>query len=333
MWVIERAEAKAARLQSVAKYMSATLDCPVYKHHVVISPPDDWFLAADEPLDKTFEVVKQILKLMHAEGIICYHGWTGADGDDRGEWPGRLFEGREWEGDVRAELKPNPHFHCIVASPFIAGGEVTKQIEERTGWAIERIADRETGRSLEDLYAVARALTYSISHTSIKTNPKRNNRAQIRTFGEHWHGGSDTRQVTVYDNVKRKAAYEVRKVAPKTLGVNPNDLRCGNPVPEDEKSDDSIDPTDLFDDADDTGGLDDDCSSDSCSDEDHTHQEEPMAECKAPVKPITEADAFVDDEGWIERAIYSEQLRRAYDDWQDQSQLDNPPPLVQAFSV
>jgi len=334
MWDVERAEVKTARLQSVAKYMSSTLGCPVYKHHVVISPPDDWFLACDDPLDRTFEVVKQILKLMNAEGIICYHGWTGADGDDRGEWPDRVFNDRNWEGDVRAELKPNPHFHCIVASPFIAGGEITRRVEDRTGWTIERVADDDTGRSLDDMYAVARALTYSISHTSIMVNPDGDNQAQIRTFGERWHGGKDTRQASVYDNVRRKAEYEVRKVAPTTLGIAPNTLRCEQPIPDHEQSDESIDPLESFDDAESgTEGTAESCDHDDCADDHDESDGCEMVDCKAPIKPISEAAEYVEDDDWIETAMFSDQLIRTLDDWEDQSQMDTPPPMVQAFSV
>lgn len=119
MWAVDKAENDAARLQTVAKTMSARLGVPVYKHHLVFSPPEDWYLEAEDVIERTRKVVAGILKLMNAEGLVAYHGWTEKETDDRGEWKGRLFEGRDFEGDVRAELKPNDHFHCIVASPFV----------------------------------------------------------------------------------------------------------------------------------------------------------------------------------------------------------------------
>ena len=325
-WCVDRAEPKIARLQSVAKYMSSRLGVPVFKHHVVISPPDDWYLYADDPVDRTFEVVKNILKLLNAEGVICYHGWTGRAGDDRGEWKRRMFNDRSWEDDVRHELKENPHFHCIVASPFIAGGEVTKRVEAETGWVIDRIADESTGKSLEDMTAVARALTYSLSHTSILTSDAGNNIAQVRTFGEHWHGSPDTRQVNVYDNVRRQAEIAVRKVAPTTLGVSPKALRCESPVPESEQRDETIDHTDSYDDPD--GSSSDNTESGS---EDGS-EDEPVVECKAPIKPISKADEFLEDDDWTGDARFVDQLRREYDDWIALTKTDRPPPLVAAFS-
>lgn len=326
-WVIDIAETKTARLQSVAKYMSARLGCPVYKHHVVLNPPDDWFLTADDPLDKTFDVVKEILKLLNAEGVICAHGWTGEDGDDRGAWKKRLFNDRGWENDVRQELTPRPHFHAIVASPFIAGGEVTKRVEEETGWVIERIADEDSGRSLTDMYAVARALTYSISHSIIRTFEDGDNIAQIRTTGKHWHGSPDTRRVNVYDHVMKKAEIEVRKAAPTTLGVASNDLRCESPIPDGEQRDTTIDPTESFDD---TSGSDTSETSDTGSDS--SRDEEEMRSCKAPIKPISKAEEFLSDDEWIEDARYSDQLERKHQEWIALTQVDRPPPIVQAFA-
>ena len=140
LWVVDRAENDLARLRSVAKVMGAKMGASVKMHHLVFVPPSandatdhDWYLEADDPIAKSREVVAEILKLLNAEGIIYYHGWSGIKGDDLGEWKGRLFEGRDFEGDVRSELKPRPHFHVVCASPFVAGGGVTKQITEQTG--------------------------------------------------------------------------------------------------------------------------------------------------------------------------------------------------------
>lgn len=330
MWVVDIAETKTARLQSVAKTMSARLDAPVFKHHLVISPPDDWFLVANDPLDKTFDVVKEILSLLNAEGAICAHGWTGKDGDDRGAWKNRLFNDRDWQTDVRPELKPNPHFHCVVASPFIAGGEVTKRVEEETGWVIDRIANEDTGRSLEDMYAVARALTYSISHSIIRTFEDGDNQAQIRTTGQHWHGGKDTRRVNVYDHVRRKAEIAVRKAAPTTLGVSSNNLRCESPIPESERRDDTIEPTESFDDCE---APSDSTASESGTNDNSSQDETEMKSCKAPLKPISEADEFLDDDDWLDDARYSDQLRREHQDWIALTRTDKPPPIVEAFTT
>lgn len=330
-WCVERAEPKVARLQSVAKTMSARLGVPVFKHHLVISPPDDWYLYAEDPLGRTFEVVKEILSLLNAEGIICYHGWTGKDGDDRGAWKRRLFNDRDWETDVRHELKPNPHFHCIVASPFIAGGEVTRRVQEETGWVFDRIADESTGKSLEDMEAAARALTYSLSHTSIRSPENGNNIAQIRTVGKHWHGGKNTRRVTVYDNVRRKAEIAVRKVAPTTLGVAPNTLRCETPIPRSEQRDETVDHTSSYDNDDAANTTSESSESGSAENDAAGEHDDKMVSCKAPIKPISEAEEFVEDDDWIETARYSDQLTREFEDWIKLAETDRPPPMAAAF--
>lgn len=324
-WCIDRAVPKTARLESVAKYMSARMGVSVKKHHVVISPPDDWFLSADDPLDRTFGVVKNILKLLNAEGIICYHGWSGRADDDRGEWKRRMFNNRDW-ADVRHELKKNPHFHTVIASPFIAGGDVTRQVEEATGWVIERIADESTGKSLEDMMAVARCLTYSLSHTSILTEGEQNI-AQVRTTGEHWHGSPDTRRVNVYDDVKRQAEIAVRKVAPTTLGISAKALRCETPIPENEQRNETIDHTDSYDET-----SSETVSSDSVESGSEDEDEEEMVKCKAPIEPIGKAQAYLEDDEWTAHARFGDQLQREYDDWISLTETDKPPPMMAAFS-
>jgi hypothetical protein len=339
-WVVDRADPRLARLQSVCKTMGSLLGCSIKKHHVVLSPPDDWYLYADDPLDRTFSVVKEILKLLQCEGIICYHGWAGIEEDDRGAWKERLFEGRSWDDDVKHELMERPHFHAIVASPFVAGGEVTKRVEKETGWIIERIADDDSGKSIPDLPAAARVLTYALSHTSILVGNGDNdeNIAQIRTFGKHWHGSKDTNQVNVYKSTRRRAERAVREAAPKTLGISPSGIRCETPVPEDEQSDHSVDLHDLYNDRDSTSsetGEHSDCSGDC--EESHTASEtggeqDDMAVCKAPLKHIKHADEYLDDEEWAEEARFVEQLEREWNDWRDSLTLDRPPPIVQGFA-
>lgn len=317
MWCVERADPNLARLQTVCKVMSKTLGASIKKHHIVLSPPKDWYLLSKDPLDRTFDVVKQILKHLQCEGIICYHGWSGRDGDDRGEWKDRLFNHRDWDDDVRPELKRRPHFHAIVASPFVAGGEVTKRIEEETGWVIERIADEDSGKSIPNLQAAARALLYCLSHTSILVNDDGQNNAQIRTFGEHWHGGEDTTQVSVYESTCRNAENAVRRAAPKTLGVAPNNLRCETPVPKDEQSDDTISLTDQYD------------ETEGASTSQTKADGEEMVSCKAPLKHIKHAGEHLSDEEWVSSSRFVDQLSEAFNDWLGQEpHPDNPPPIT-----
>jgi hypothetical protein len=143
--------------------------------------------------------------------------------------------------------------------------------------------------------------------------------------------------VTVYDHTRREAEYAVREAAPTTLGVNRNNLRCGTPLPSDEQPDDSVDPGHTFDDSHDhdhDGSASSD-SSDAASTDTHDHSDDHgESACNAPIKPIWEADEQLSDDDWVDDAIYADQLRRAYEDWESQGDYDNPPPspIVDAFS-
>jgi len=326
--------------------MGAKMGASVKMHHLVFVPPSandatdhDWYLEADDPIAKSREVVAEILKLLNAEGIIYYHGWSGIKGDDLGEWKGRLFEGRDFEGDVRSELKPRPHFHVVCASPFVAGGGVTKQITEQTGWVIERIAD-EDGKSLETLTDAARAITYCLSHTSIRLGyaANGNNKACKEAYGRTWH--SD--RLNVYDTTRREAERAVRSVAPRTLGVSPSSMRCETEVPADERGDDRVEVGDAYDDephehdasAAESGSESDGSGADSATESCDNHDDTPVetVQCKGVIKPLAEADEYLDDDDWVSEAIHSEELRRRYQDFKDQAQLDNPPPIVAAFA-
>ncbi|RJX47523.1 hypothetical protein [Halonotius pteroides] len=336
MWDIDKAENGVARLQTVAKRMSGKMGgVSIKKHHLVMSPPEDWVLEAANPIDKTFDVIGDIMDLLNVEGLRFYHGWRGRDGDDLDAWRGRLFQGRGFENDVRHELTPGPHFHIICAGPYVPGGEVTKRIEEETGWLIKRVTkggdESSCNKSLPTMQDVAHAMTYCLSHTSIRMGEgDDNNNAQYRPHGQLWH---DHKKVTVYDNTRRKAEHAVREAAPKTLGVNRNNLRCGTPLPSDEQPDESVDPSKSFDDYADSG--DGDTANGNDTDHDHAddHDHDGESACNAPIKPIWEAEDLLEDEQWVEDATYSDQLRRAFEEWESQGDYDNPPPspMVDAF--
>jgi len=324
--------------------MGAKMGESVKLHHLVFVPPSsndatgyDWYLEADDPIKKSREVVANTMRSLNAEGIIYYHGWSGIKGDDRGEWKERLFNGRDFEGDVRAELKPRPHFHVICASPYIAGGEVTKRITDQTGWVIERIAG-DDGKSLEDLHAAARAITYCLSHTSIRLGyaVNGNNKAAKEAYGDVWH--SD--RLNVYSNTRRKAERAVRSVAPKTLGISPSSVRHEDDVPASSRTDDRVEVGDAYDDHDhddcdhDHEDSHDDSGSGTDSNSDVDSEGEPVESvtCKGVIKPISEAEEYLEDDEWVSTAIHSSELRRHYQDFLDQAQLDNPPPMVAAFA-
>jgi hypothetical protein len=327
LWCVDRAEPKLARWQATGKLMNAKLGVPVLGHHVTLIPPEDWYLAAADPLQRTFEVVYDILDAWNAEGIVAYHGWSGEDGDDRGEWKRRLFSGRDWR-DVRGELKPRPHFHGIVKSPWIAGGEVTRRVEEETGWVLERI------RGLESIEDGAESLVYNLSHTSLEMNDEGNNRAFVRGYGSTYN------DVNVYSSTERAASRAVRSVAPRLLGIDPSRLRCEQPVAASEASEYQIDHRSAYADSGTSGTgsettAGDSAAADADADADRsTHPESDGRDktiCKGGLEHIAEAGEFLEDEEWVEEARYAEQLRRHYQEFIAAVNRDRPPPVAQAF--
>jgi len=247
-WVVDQAEHLTARLDTVARTRAARDGDGTawHKHHVAIMLPPDWNPAGtpQERMENTKEAVATIIEdAWDAEGVALYHGWSGsgygdeeevAPGvDDRGEWPDRLADGREWEGDVRDELYRRPHFHAVITAPKIKGGAITREVYERTGWLINRIYDEDTNRSISgrgndnasddgEMQALASVITYCLSHNSIDTTGDTNQAQQVRV-GSAW---KDYRNVKVRDNVERSAVRAVRSVAPTTLGLPESRLKC-----------------------------------------------------------------------------------------------------------
>jgi hypothetical protein len=112
------------------------------------------------------------------------------------------------------ELKPRGHFHVVGCSLFVPGEGVTERVHEETGFVIKRVTDRSgEGRSLADLDAVARVVTYCFSHTGIDTSG-RVNRASYWNHGSTYHSGS------VPEDVAAAADAAVRRASPATLGVS-----------------------------------------------------------------------------------------------------------------
>jgi hypothetical protein len=326
-WVTRRAPNAVSRVTEAARMISANLGGQsVPCHHVVVSPPEDWLIdveadGVDDPLDETFHVVRDILDGFDAEGLVAYHPWSGNDDleDDRGEWKNRLFAGREWD-DVREELKKRPHFHCIVAAPFIPGQQVTAAIYEATGWVVHRVTRNGSAVSLGDIHNVARATTYSLSHVGIDCRGEQN-RAQYRLYGSHVHK-ADCRSI---DEARRA----VHDVAPETLGVGKLDVECRSKVP--------ADPDDEYQ----QELVDEDGSAESSESSEPTAESDGLTTCRGSLVDIEEAKELLNDEDWRAQAPPEnvEQLERIREKWDelggwrgwidaDQTTLDfeEPPP-------
>jgi len=336
-WCVDKAENQLARLQTVAKTMHARLGVPILKHHVTFSPPEDWFLEASNPLNRTFRAVNEALEPMHAEGTVMFHGFRGVDGDDMGAWKERLFNDRSWP-DVRSELRPSGHFHGILLSPWIPGGEITKRVYEQTGWVIERI------RGLPTIEAAAESLAYSLSHTTLYEQNGQM-QAQYRQFGSMMHDES----INIYEHTEREAERAVRSVAPRVLGVKPNNLRCSQPVPDEEhQSDYQIRRSASYSSSDSSPDHDDEDEGDSSATDgeqpDGAGSEQGLSEsspddshgdtgpmCRGALRPISEAHRFLDDDDWVDDALFAEQLQRELNEWKATLDLDRPPPVADVW--
>jgi len=241
-WVVDKAETHAARADAVARTLGSS-GTAHHKHHVAFMLPPDWTPTGDEQerYEDTKDVIKDIISdIWGFDAMFAFHGWSGSGygadegaGDDMGEWADRLDpENRDWYGDVRDELYERPHFHAIIVAPEIPGGQITSAVYEETGWLIKRIYDEDTNRSISgededgEMKALARAITYTLSHTSVDTSGEQND-AKVHTCGSAWwnYDGIETRE-----DSERNAKRAVRAVAPTTLGVDEDAVRCADKI-------------------------------------------------------------------------------------------------------
>lgn len=315
-WALKRAKGHVGRLHEAAKMMSsrADVDGAVFKHHCILSPPKDWFLDSESPLDDTFHIVRDILREIGAEGFVYYHPWSGSDDhqDDRGAWKNRLFQDRDWEGDVREEIEARPHFHVIAVAPRWPGGDITTAINEATGWVNHRITERNgSNKSLGDLSAVARAVTYCLSHTGIDSRGDGNNRAAMRGYGTALHDC-----LPLDSSTEESAAKAVHDAAPHTLGLATGAIECRAELPEEEAA-----------------SLDEFEGDGEGDDSDATDESPGMVPCGRGLSDIDDAE-FIDEPSWRSTAKFADEAVEAREAWEEangwegwieRKQQDTPP--------
>jgi hypothetical protein len=322
-WVLKTAPGIVNNIMGAARMMSANNGYDaVYKHHAVISPPEELYVDAEHPEQKIIEMIQDFMDEIDFQGIVLYHPWSGKNDDeegneeldeledfkqshdgDIGEWKKRLFEGREWYGDVREELQHRPHFHLVGACPWFPGGDVTKLTYEQTGWIIHRITGQR-GRSpisLGDMKGVARAVVYALSHVAIDTRDGgKGGEHNMYVFGKK---GKEFMNADDRDLEEAKA--ECYSVAPRLLGIEKMEASCRKDVPEEETDHDS-DPADL-------DALEDgEGEATSSTDDDELK----MKTCHGDLISIDRAD-FVADEDWQTRALFADEALRAKEEWED----------------
>jgi hypothetical protein len=308
-WDLHRAKAVVGKLDATARMMSAESGgTSVKHHHLVLSPPDGLTWEAEDPLGRAWEVVRDLLHHLGAEGIGVYHPFRGSEGDDLGAWKERLFQGRSWD-DVRGELDLSPHFHLIVAAPWIPGGSWTETLESETGWVLHRIADSETGVSLGSLSDLAGATTYALSHAGIDESGE-NNSAQYRYFGSTLH------RAEVFEDLQAQADRAVRSVAPRTLGLPSREVACQSEVAPEDRRDTGADTSRYLEELDGSSGCTETATAET------TAEPVELVTCGGGYAQIEEAEDYLGNPVWVSRASKSERLRERWERWRSEPPVD-----------
>jgi hypothetical protein len=321
-WVIDRAVPIVSRIESAAKMKEGAQ----YKHHVAVSPPEDLYVDAENPEEKCISMLQEFCREINFDGVILYHPYRGADdadgfasahNDDRGEWKHRLFEDRDWEGDVREELKHDPHFHLIGACEHFPGGQTIADLHDRTGWVWHRITQRNGSPvSLGDLEDVARAVTYALSHVGIDTSGERNTYVHGK-IGSAYHAADDRHH--------SRAREAVNRVAPDTLGITTQEVECREELPEEDVDDTTTSTTSSS-----------DGDGDGPEPEPEPSTTTPTVPCQGELTDVDEAE-FVEDDDWQQGALYADEAVATREEWleaggwqgwigQDVLEEDGPPP-------
>ncbi len=222
-WVRDRAVNIAARLGATRAVRDSNRDEHQRYHHLAWMPPEDWRLEADDVLERTLHTIRDMMDALDIEGYVFYHPWSGSghddeQGDDRGKWKDRLFNGRDWRGDVREELNFRPHFHIVAVGHKVPGQDFTKTIYDKTGWILKRITKSEDSAvSIYNDEDLAKTVTYCLSHSAIDVNGGSDGSAQktYRRYGRLVNSS----EIEIDDAARDHHDQLVRRAATTTLGI------------------------------------------------------------------------------------------------------------------
>jgi hypothetical protein len=257
-------------------------------HHVVVSAPD-FAVSKEDADDAFFDLVKNVLDataINCSGGLIVHHSHSGEQGDDRGVWKDRLFNDRDWEGDVQDELSVRHHAHVIALADHV-DHKLCQQIYDKTGILTHRIED-ENHVSLFDTEDLASATTYALSHARVADDAD-----SYRYFGRVANFSADAQ-------TEARMKREVRSVAPQTLDLSLGELTCDREITENEES-----ATEHFSGEGGGGGSD-------TTDDTLTSSTSPNARCGGPLVPIQFAPSYLDGDRDLK---YEDELRATYDAW------------------
>jgi predicted RNA-binding Zn-ribbon protein involved in translation (DUF1610 family) len=259
-WCRDLAIKKSAKIRRVRKEKHHHTPPSEHQkiHHQVISPPLEWYadlaragVSIEEARDLTKEVVKDILDEMRAQGLLVRHSYRFAkdDGsilsetDSRGRYKEILNSDRNFYGDVRDELAWKPHYHAVVVADWLevkGDGDspgLSDRVEKQTGWVIHRI-ENDDGVSIPTDGAMARVVSYTLSHADIDVNPDGPNRSAVWEVGSFYgqlgdDGGpiKSTPKFSANPADLEWADAVVRRVAAQTLGIRSGTTECGAQLP------------------------------------------------------------------------------------------------------
>jgi len=353
-WVRDRAKNLCAQLGACRATRDANRDTHQRYHHLAWMVPEDWRLQSKDELEKTREVIRKIMYALDIEGYVFYHPWSGSgyddeEGDDRGKWKDRLFNDRDWRGDVREELEFRPHFHIVAVGHTVPGKDFSKTIYEKTGWILTRITKSEDNAvSIYDDEDLAKVVTYCLSHSAIDINGGSDGSAQ-RTYRRYGPVLTDP-DVSPSEEVTEHHDRLCRQAATTTLGIPMTDQFCfaetvGNTgmddytkvraaitaqaaadgdgtnsadnAGSDETTNDTLASPDAPDPVEMSGEL--NTPAKKANDNPSLDLEEPEepSECEGQLVHLCEARHLLKDDDWIEQADYSHDLRETVDEWSD----------------
>ena len=330
-WVRDRAVNIAARLGATRAVRDSNRDDHQRYHHLAWMAPEDWRLESDDVLERTLHTIRDMMDALDIEGYVFYHPWSGSgyddeQGDDRGKWKDRLFNDREWRGDVRDELKFRPHFHLIAVGHKVPGQDFTKLIYEKTGWILTRITKGEDNAvSIYDDEDLAKTVTYCLSHSAIDRISATDGSAQktYRRYGRIVNSSD----IEIDDAARDHHDQLVRRAATTTLGIPLQDQFCfaetvGNTGQERYDAMRSIMATHAADaaaPAPSGSGSGDDLPDDPApvaTGPDQEASDEPT-ECEGRMLHLCDARRLLDDDDWLEQADHSDELIETLDEWSD----------------
>lgn len=329
-WARRTATRVVAKLLAIRAYRDSFMETHQRLHHNVTSFDVD---SPNCPVDheQALDLTKQLYSACDLDGWLAYHPYRGRERDDRGAWKERLFDDRGWD-EISDELVWSPHVHAIVCGHHTPGGNVTKELEERTDLLMHRITKKDSSVSLYDEYDLARAVTYCLSHVGTFETENGDRRAATRWFGEH------ANDVTASPLQEAKVDHVVRAVAPKTLGLPLNRLACSEEHAVDADGEigakahslvvdhDRAQGSAKFWQLDSYAGSSSSGSGDSLWDsgsppadvEPDLEPAEPERQrCGGRLLPISKAAPYIRSAEWMARAEYADETKAAHQEWKE----------------